>query len=115
MTKTLGINESNDIFIGVDGKLSVLSDLDAVMQCCQTAAQAQLGEMVLAIDQGVPTDETVWTSSANVAQFEAYVRQAILTVAGVIQITDFSVIVQNNQVQYSATISTIFGNGALNV
>lgn len=114
MTQTFATNEKNDLYIGLDGRLVVVSGIDAVLNACQTAAQAQLGEMVLAVDQGVPNFETIWTSSANVAQFEAYVKRAIMSVDGVKGIENFSVKVQNNKVIYNARIQTIYGTGEIN-
>jgi len=48
MVKMIGINSDNDIFLDTSGNLTMRSDLAAVVDACQTAAQSQLGEMVLA-------------------------------------------------------------------
>lgn len=113
MTRMIAVDSRNDIYIGKDGSLTLNRDLIAVMQAAQHAAQAQLGEMVLAVDEGVPNFQTVWESAANIAQFEAYVRRAILSVEGVTGIQEFTATVSNNAVQYSATINTIYGSGVL--
>lgn len=107
------IDKNNDIFIATNGRLAVVTDLESCLQACQTAAQAQLGEMVLSIDTGVPNFQTIWRDSRNVAQFEAYVRRAIMAVDNVLEITDFNVSVQDNVVKYEATISTIYGSGVV--
>lgn len=114
MTKMFATNAQNDIYLLPDGNLAIVTDQDAVEQACRNYAQAQLGEMVLAIDQGVANFQTVWRDAANIAQFEAYVRRAIRSVPGVIEIEEFSASVQNNVVQYSATIKTIYGRSAIN-
>lgn len=114
MTKGFSIDENNDIFIATDGRLSISVDLDATMEACQTAVQAQLGEMILAIDEGVPNFQTIWQGARNVAQFEAYVRRAIMSVDGVIEITEFNITVQENVAKYQATIRTVYGSGVLN-
>ena len=113
MAKSFSLNANNDIFIGLDGLLSVSDSLDAVLQDCATAAKAQLGEMVLSIDQGVPNFQTIWESAANVAQFEAFLRRTIMSVAGVTEIKSLSVVVQNSTLFYTAEIVTIYGQGAL--
>lgn len=114
MTKTLAVNENNDLYIAGDGRLAVRETLEAVMQNAQQAAQAQLGEMVLSIDQGVPNFQTIWESSANVAQFQAYVRRAILSTEGVIEVKELDTVVRDNAIFYTATIVTVYGQGVLN-
>lgn len=111
MTRTFSSDANNDLVILSDGNLSISSGLDAVLNAAQTAAQAQLGEMVLSIDTGVPNFQTVWSSATNVAQFEAYVRRAILSVDGVKEISEFSVDVRDNQIFYTANIVSTFGVG----
>lgn len=113
MTQTFTTNSNNDIFLNNDGNLSISTGIQAVLQACATAAKAQLHEMIYAFDQGVANFETVWRNSANVAQFEASVRAAILAVDGVTGISDFSAVVQDDAVSYSATIQTIYGPGAI--
>lgn len=113
MTRMLAVDERNDLYIANDGRLAVNRNLLAVMQAAQHAAQAQLGEMVLAVDEGVPNFQTVWRDAANVAQFEAYVRRAILAVEGVTEVREFGVVVRDNRVIYSATIVSIYGSGVL--
>jgi len=114
LTLSFSQNENNDIFIGPDGNLAIVSDQEAVLQCCASAAKAQFQEMVLAFDEGVANFQTIWTDATNIAQFEFYVRKAIRAVPGVIEIEDLAASAQNNTVTYSATIRTIYGRAALN-
>lgn len=111
--KVFASNTNNDIYIGTDGNLATKTDLYAVMQAAQQASQAQLGEMIYAIDQGVPNFQTIWQSSANVAQFEAYLRRTILSVEGVTKITSLNTEVRDGTVFYTAEIETIYGKGAI--
>lgn len=110
--KTLTTDNNNDIFVS-RGRLAVSEEFESVMQCCEHAVQAQLGEMVLAADRGVPNFQTIWSDSTNVAQFEAYLRRAIMSVENVTGIKSLTVKVQNNQAIYSAEIETSFGNGVI--
>lgn len=112
MSKTFAINSNNDIYIGLDGLLVIKEDLLSVLQNCQTAAQAQLGEMILSIDNGVPNFQTIWQSAANVAQFEAYLRRTILKVEGVKEIKTLSIVVRDNALFYNVEILTDYGLGA---
>lgn len=111
--RNLAVDQNNDLFIGGDGRLSINVDLDAAMQSAQHAAQAQLGEMVLNINQGVPNFQTIWESSANLAQFEAFVRAAILATPNVIEVRDLNTEVRDGTVFYTATIATIYGTGVI--
>lgn len=113
MTKTLEVDENNDLYIGGDGLLAIGEGVSAVMQNAQQAAQAQLGEMILAIDQGVPNFQTIWESAANVAQFEAYLRRAIQSTDGVIEVKELDTVVRDNTLFYTATIETIYGQGVI--
>lgn len=114
MTQTITPNINNDLFIGTDGNLAVSSGINAVEWACQSAAKAQLNEMVYAYDQGVAYFQTIWTDGANVAQFESSLRNAITNVDGVVSISEFSVLVENDQLSYSMTINTEFGQGFVN-
>ncbi len=114
MTKTFSVNENNDIFIGNDGNLSISAGLQAVLFVCANAAKAQLGEMVLQVEQGIPNFQTIWSGSPNVAQFEAALRTTLLNVADVTEVSNLSIAISNNVLSYTTTINTIYGNGIIN-
>lgn len=115
MTQTFSTNAQNDIFIGPNGNLAISTGIEAVKDACATSAKAQLGEMVLAANKGVANFETVWRhGGANVAQYEASVRAALNSVAGVSSILDLTITVQSNIVAYQALIQTIYGQFTLN-
>lgn len=112
--RMLGTNDLNDIFLGPDGNIVVVLDVDAVLQACAHAAKAQLGEMVLDIDEGIPNFQTIWRNAVNVPQFEAALRATLENVQGVVEVQQLDVIAQNNVVTYAATIQTIYGQGVIN-
>ena len=114
MTRTLTVNSNNDIFIALNGSLSVSDGLVAVMQAAQQSAQTQLGEMVFAVDDGIPNFATVWNGAPNVSQFEAYLRSAITAVDGVTSVDSLTTKVEGGALSYAATIQTIYGPGVLN-
>jgi hypothetical protein len=114
MTRVFTVDENNDLVIASDGLLSISSGLEAVLQACEQAAKAQLAEMVLAVEQGVPTFQTVWNGAPNVSQFEAYLRRQLQNVTGVREVSAVEVTVANNVLSYTATILTQFGQGVLN-
>ena len=106
--KSLATNQRNDLFINADGNLAIARDIEAVKQDCQHAMQAQLGEMVLALDRGMPTRDLVWHNT-NLVQFEAYARQTLRAVGGVVDVIAFDVAIEDGALYYSATIQTVFG------
>jgi len=109
MTLTLGLDQNNDIYLGADGNLVLLSGIEAVAGACQTIAQSQLGEMVLTTTQGLPNFGAVWIGVPNLRLWESYLRTALQNVSGVVQINDLSLTMENGILSYQATIETQFG------
>lgn len=114
MTKTLAVDENNDIYIGNDGNLAIVTGIEATLQACAQAVQAQLGEMILAVDQGMPNFQTIWNGAPNVPQFEGYLRSTILGVENVLEIEDLTITPENGILSYQAQILTSFGSAVLN-
>jgi hypothetical protein len=112
--KTLAVDSNNDIYVGNDGNLSVNLDLQATIETCAQAAKAQLGEMVLDMQRGIPNFQTVWNGKPNVAQFEAYLRRTITEVPTVTGITELTIVTEGDILNYSASITTIYGSGVIN-
>jgi hypothetical protein len=113
MTVCFGVNANNDLFIGPDGNLVIVNALEATLEACEHAVKAQLGEMVLAIDQGIPTLQTLWVGTPNFAQFEAALRRAILAVSGVSGVVSLNVSQLGDQFFYIAIILTVYGTGEI--
>jgi len=114
MTQTFTTNANNDIFINDQGNLDISTGLNGVLQACQTAAKAQLGEMIYATTSGVPNFQTLWNGSPNIQQWEAALTNVLESVTGVSNVLSLDVSVNNNAVSYTATILTMYGEGALN-
>lgn len=114
MTTTLAADASNDLFINGAGVLATRSGLLAVLQVCEHAAKTLRGEMLFAVDQGLPYFTTVWGGSPNRPQFEAALRRALLAVPDVLDIVELETQAANNVLSYRVTIKTIFGVGAFN-
>lgn len=114
MVQTFATNSNNDIFLAPNGNLSVITGLAAIIAACETASKAQLGEMVLATQNGVPNFQTIWIGQPNYAIFSSYLRNTLENVEGVLQVTDIQMSSKNNILSYTATIQTAFGNGVVN-
>lgn len=114
MTATLGTNSNNDLYIGADGNLVMLSGIAAVEAACLTATKAQLGEMVLATTSGIPNFQAIWVGTPDYALWKSYILGALQNVPGVQQVTSLALSVRENTVFYTANITTQFGNGTVN-
>jgi hypothetical protein len=114
MTRVFAVDADNDLYIGENGDMAVNVDLLAVLQACAHRVKAQFAEMVLQTQQGVPNFQLIWRGAPNLLQYEAYVRDAILEVDGVIEVTQLEAEVVESAVRYQATIRTIYGTGNIN-
>lgn len=114
MTTTLAADASNDLFVNGSGVLATRTGLQAVLQVCEHAAKTVRGEMLFAVDQGLPYFTTAWAGSPNRPQFEAALRRALLAVPDVLDIVELETEAANNTLSYRVTIKTIYGVGAFN-
>jgi hypothetical protein len=113
MSLVLAVDGKNDLYVGANGSLATVAGLDAVMQAAQQAAQTQLGEMLYAVDQGVPNFATVWNGAPNVPQFGAFLRRTLLAVENVTGVESVEVTRSGNVLTYVARIQTIYGTGEI--
>lgn len=111
--RTFATTDTND-FAVVGRSLAIVSDIDAVLLVCRHAAQALLGEMVFAKDQGMPYFQTVWVGAPTTAPFEAAFRARIARVAGVTGIDELTTEQVGDTMRYQATIATVYGPGVIN-
>lgn len=114
MPQTFATNARNDIYLDANGNLAIAAGIIGCEQACQTASQAQLGEMVLAITSGVPNFQTVWNGSPNLSIFQAYLRNTLLSVKSVLSVISLSASVRDGTLFYTAQISSTFGLLELN-
>jgi hypothetical protein len=111
MTQTIATDANNDLFIGEDDRLVMVTGLAAVLQNCEHAAKTILGEMVLAVNEGLPYFQAIWTGAPKVAVFEAAFRTRILAVDGVVSIDALGFEISGEVLTYAATIQTVYGPG----
>ena len=114
MTRILAVDENNDIFIGPNGRLALAEGLAAVSQACKHAVEVQLGEMMFAMDRGVPRFETIWRGTPNLGQFEAALRAQVLAVQDVLRVVSLEVNRTGGTLSYLMTIETIYGEEQIN-
>lgn len=110
MTQTLGTDDNNDMFLGLDGNVTMWTGEQAVLGGCATAAKAQLGEMIYASTSGMPNFEVVWVGVPNAAIFETYLRSTLSGSAGVTEVKSIAITIANNELSYAAVIVDDDGN-----
>lgn len=111
--KTFATTQTNDF--AVSGRnLSLVGGAAGIALVARHCAQAILGEMVLAQQQGMPYFETVWVGAPTTAPFEAAFRERILTIEGVTNITELTTAQVGDRMQYEATIETVYGTTVIN-
>jgi len=112
MTFSLALNANRDLFIGNDGRLATVSGMDAVLQNCDTAMRAQLGEMIYSMNKGVPYRQLLWDNYDPIS-WGAAAQATILAVDGVSSIVSFIMNKSGNIFSYSAIIATKYGQGQI--
>lgn len=113
MTTTFLESLDNDFTLDARGGLAVVTGRAAVASDARSAMQAQRGEMLLAVPEGMPTLQTAW-SGYNPGQFEAAARAVLLRVPGVLAVDSLTVTREGDALRYDAVISTPYGPAELN-
>lgn len=109
MNLQIAVNGNRDIFLDNKGNIALVRDILAVKESAQEAAQSQLGEMIYAVDRGIPNFKVVWNGAPNVAQFEAALRRELLRVTDVIGVPVIQTRLVGEALVYTTTIQTSYG------
>lgn len=110
--KTFNVNSNNDIHLGNDGNLSIVSGERASKNRCEHYAKALRGEMLHKLDMGIPYWKTTFGRQADIPLFEAAFRDRLRELDDVISIVSF--FIADNSLNYTALIQTIYGEITLN-
>lgn len=111
--KTFAVNAMNDVYTE-NGLLVLATDMDALTQRCTQVMSAVRGEMLYAVDQGMPFYETIWTGSPNLLAFEAASRVELLRIPEVKSVDAFTASISNNELSYRAQLTTTLGAVTVN-
>lgn len=114
MTQTLAVDDQNDLYLTPGGLLALAVAAPAVAQASAQAARTLRGEMVLAVDLGIPFFDTIFAGVPNVPQFEAALRQRLLAVRDVTGIVSLVSQVTMGRYAYVATLTTPYGPVTIN-
>lgn len=104
---------NNDLYLDAQNNIAIVRDINAVLQDCEHAMKMLLGEAIYDQEKGIPYMQLVF-DRYNATAFEGYARQNLEAVPGVIQVQKFNASVVGSTLNYTATISTIYGSGVIN-
>lgn len=111
---TIAVDTNNDLFIGSDGNLAFVRDVEAVSQNSVHYGKTLRNEMLQEYDLGIPFFMVAFGPNVTLPQFEAATKQRILQTPGVIGIKSFEVVQVDDVLKYTATIETIYGLSVIN-
>jgi hypothetical protein len=112
--KVLGENSNNDLYVGDNNQLVVLTDIDATLQVCKSVVEVQRGNLKYAANRGIPLNTVVFSGKANELQFRYYAIEQIQGVTGVVSVNSFDTRIEDNTLFYEAEIQTVYGAGNIN-
>lgn len=113
MTRSFGINAHNDLTIGNNGALTMVDQLQAVMNICEHAASAILNEMIYAQGQGLPDFQTVWNGAPYLSAWEMAFKRRMKKIPEVVSLESLKTWRSADTMKYAATIKTIYGTGEI--
>lgn len=112
--RSLASDRRNDLVIGADGRLSIVTGAAAIEAVARSHMQTRRGEMIHAARDGIPFDIVAFGASPNPAQFEAFARRHLSTITGVREVVSFEARLGGDALTYSATLRTDYGETTIN-
>lgn len=113
MPTMFAVDENDDLYLDAAGNIAIVTGLEAIKQWAEHKTKTQLGELVLAVQQGVPNQQTVWDGNPNVPQFEAAVRSILLQIPDITDVINFETRQEGKIFKYTTTLVTPLGNVAI--
>lgn len=112
--KTLEASATNDLRLDAGGGLAFLNGLPATAQTAEQFASTRRGEMLHAMDFGIPFDLMAWGGTPNVAQFEAALRARLMETPEVLEVVALTARLNGDVLGYVATLRTTYGETIIN-
>lgn len=107
-------DDTADLFLDKFGNLAIAEDAQALSYIVLNVVRTVRGELVFDGDTGVPYFSTIFASPANLPMWEFYVKEAALSVPGVLAVDSF--VYENNSgtVTYEMVVKTTIGEVTVN-
>lgn len=109
---TFLVDSKNDLVL-TSGTFSVVGGLDGALLAAKHYAQTLHSEMIHDMTSGVRMFDTAF-NQPRLALFKNELRSRLMQVPDVVSVSDIDVRVSGENLLYSATIETIYGNGRIN-
>lgn len=106
--RSLGVNQNNDLYLGPDGNIPMLTGQDAFAQDSVMAMATQMNSCTLNLSYGVDTLGTIWQSYIP-ALFTAQGRAQLATVPNFVSCAAFDVTAEAGTASYVAEVESIYG------
>lgn len=100
------LDSNNNLAIGT-GDTNIHGQ-EALAVCARHYAQTILGEMIHAVDKGIPFLNTAF-GRVEIVRFEAALRERLLELEGIVEVLNVDTQVVDDTLSYSADIKTIYG------
>lgn len=107
-------DDNNDFVTLPNGNLAMVTDRAAVAQEAQHFAATVRGEMIHAVDEGIPFLRDVFSKQPNLAQFEASLRRRLLSTPNVAGIVSLVTQIEGESLKYTAALQTTYGTVTIN-
>ncbi len=101
---------TNDLQI-TNGDLSLVTGSDAIAQDLQQRLQSWLGEWFLDTTWGIPFKQQILVKNPNLDLIQADIMLATTDTPGVVQVTDFNFVYDNNARSLSVKLTVQDSNG----
>lgn len=112
----LDLDDNNDIHIDEKtGNIALVQDIDAVKVAVLCATKTNYGEIQLNTQFGVPYFETIFVAHPDIELWKSYMKEAILSIPKVLNISYFATYIENSLLKYAVVINTEYGQGEINV
>lgn len=112
---SISVNSDGDMYLGPNGNIHTVRDLEAVVQLCTQASQVLLNELPYAQTRGIPFFDVALVESPDLSLYEVYIRRMLMGVKHVTSVDRVTFNIVGDQLKYEAHIITEFGKGVVRV
>lgn len=102
------LDASGDMTFGGRRADFLVNSPDVVAQALKTRLLLLTGEWFLDVTEGTPYGSEILGNNTR-GTYDRAIRERILETPGVLQITDYTSVLQNRQLKVTATIDTVYG------
>lgn len=111
--KTSKVDENGDR-VTLGGYFVYLYDLQALQQTCEQVMKQQLRELQYDQTKGIEYFNNAFLGTPNFQLFESQARNQLELIDGVIRVDGFTYTQLDDELSYTASIKTIYGDGGIN-